>query len=160
MKGNAFPSKVDSAVEWIGRIPTAYTATTGLTFTLLLAEDQLNPGGATVARFAVTVKLLTSGTDVLDWTVAGTQTAASVTMPATGASQAIVKTLSIPIVAANLDSVVADSWCAIRIQRLGKSDALDVNPGRFRCRECPAQTRSTPNRSPLNSGTAPRRTMA
>ena len=131
VKGIAFPAKEDTSVDFVARIPTLYTATTGITFNLLLAEDQHNPGGATVARFAVTVKLLTSTTDVLDWTVAGTQTVASVTPPATGTTQASVVTLAIPIVAANLDSVVADSWCAIRVQRLGHSDAADANPGRL-----------------------------
>lgn len=130
-KGIAFNAKTDAGAGWVFRVPTLYTATTGFTINLLIAEDQNNPGGATVSRWAATVKLLTSATDVMDWTGAGTQTVASHTPPATGATQPIVKTLAIPIVAANIDSVVADSWCALRVQRLGSSDALDVNPGRL-----------------------------
>jgi hypothetical protein len=127
VKGIGFPPLVDSGAAAIFRVPTLYTATTGVTVNLLLADDPLNADAGKVSRWAATVKLLTSGTDMLDWTAAGTVTAASFTAPAAN----VVKTLAIAIVAANIDSVVADSWCAIRIQRLGGSDALDVHKGRI-----------------------------
>ena len=129
--GVGFNAGQAAGFGYIGRIPTLYTATTGLTFVLALAEDPLNPPTTSgkAAVFEITTKALATGTDILTWTTAGTATTGTVTMPTTAANS-VFKTLSIAIVAANLGGVVADGWCAIRVRRLG-NNASDTHTGRI-----------------------------
>lgn len=126
VKGIGYNQLTDSGATWVTRLPASAGLVTGATATLMVADDINNPSVGKVAVFAITYKLLTSATDVIDWSTAGTETTVSITMPSTAG---VIKTGAIAVVVANMDSVAASAWVAIRIRRLGTNSA-DTHRGR------------------------------
>jgi hypothetical protein len=124
--GLGYRPLTDTDAVWIGRLPDTAALATGATFTLFVADDPNNPDPGKVARFTVTVKKLAGGTDVLDETGMGTETAGTITLPATAG---IVQSGAIAIVVANLDGVAAGDWVLIRVRRTGTNSA-DTHRGR------------------------------
>jgi|GEM_PF-6451429 len=123
--GIGFPAKVASGAVWLARLPATAGLSTGATFALMVAEDVRNADPGKVARFAVTVKKLATGTDVIDADGGGTETAADLILPSTSG---VVLTGSIAIVVANMDSAAAGDWVLIRVRRLG-THANDTHKG-------------------------------
>jgi hypothetical protein len=111
--GLGYNKLVDSGAVWVNRLPATASFATGATFSLMVADDVNNADPGKVARFAVTVKKLATGTDVI-------------TLPATAG---VVLVGSVAIVAANLDGAAAGDWVLLRVRRLGTS-ANDTHRGR------------------------------
>lgn len=124
--GLGYNPRVDSGAVWVARLPATAAFATGATFSLMVADDVNNPDPGKVARFAITVKTLASGTDSITATGGGTETAADLTLPSTAG---VVLTGSIAIVTANMDGAAAGSWVLIRVRRLG-THANDTHRGR------------------------------
>ena len=124
----AFPKNDNIACLDVVRIPGNATLTTGIKVDLVCIDDGKEAFDlGKDAKFAVTVKKLVSGTDTLDVTASGgTETAGTVTLAATSG---VVKTLTISVPNAALDSAAAGDTIAIRFRRLG-SDAADTLQGR------------------------------
>jgi hypothetical protein len=117
-------------IAWF-RVPETVTLGTGLTVSILLADDVQYPGAGLKPYIGVTVGPIVSGTTTLDEGAAGpfagsTEVAAQVTMPATS-GVLVVASFALPN--ADLNSLAAGSWAAIRVRRLG-TNASDTHPGR------------------------------
>ena len=124
--GLGYNKSTDSGAVWVQRLPATAALATGATFVLMVADDVNNPGAGLVARFAVTVKKLATGTDVVTVAGAGTETTVDLTLPAT---PGIVLTGTVAIVVANMDGAAASDWVLIRVRRIGTA-AQDTHRGR------------------------------
>jgi hypothetical protein len=128
-KGLGFNPGLAAGAVACRRVPAAYAATTGLTLKLLVSDDPNYPSTGKVAKVGVNCGLLGAATvgSPADLTTLGTEATATVTLPATSGNTVEV---SVPIVKANMGSVVASSWALFRVRRLG-NDAADTAPGRL-----------------------------
>lgn len=122
-----FPmADADGGFCFVSRVPNNGTPlSTGLTFQLLLVDDPNNSDPGRVARFGVTVKKITGGTDDLTATGAGTETAGNATMNATAG---VTTALSLAVTTANADSLAAGDLILVRIRRIA-SNAADTHRG-------------------------------
>lgn len=127
--------KTGSAYYFL-RVPNAVALATGLTVELLLLEDTA-PGNVDnlyyAAVFGVTVGPITSATSTPDENattgplVSTTEVTGTVTMPTTAG---VLKTLSIAVPIANMNSLAAGGWAMVRIRRLG-ANASDTSRNRI-----------------------------
>jgi hypothetical protein len=124
--GLGYNKSVDSGAVWVNRLPATASFATGATFSLMVADDVNNADPGKIARFAVTVKKLASGTDVVTVAGAGTETTVDLTLPATAG---VVLSGTVAIVTANLDGALAGDWVLLRVRRLGTA-AADTHRGR------------------------------
>lgn len=124
--GLGYNARQDSGAIWVTRLPALASLATGASMVLMLADDVNNPDPGKVARFAVTFKKLATGTDVIDTSGAGTETAVDVTMPSTAG---VVVTAAVAIVVGNMDGLAASDWCLTRVRRIG-THANDTHRGR------------------------------
>jgi hypothetical protein len=133
-KGIGFPSGVACAARVPFRLGADYTATTGLKVDLLLADDPTDTAAkiSKNAYMEATIGPITSGTTTYDETavtgvtVGSTAVLSAITMPAT---LGVLKTATISIPLADLNSLAASGWACLKIRRVG-TNALDTDPGR------------------------------
>ena len=128
--GIGFPELEVSAVLAAFLVPAAVALGTGLSISLLLADDPLNSSPGKVAQFGVTVGPIVS-TSTYDESTTGplagsTEVTANVTTPATAG---VLVTLAIAVPIADMNSLAAPGWCLIRIRRNGTA-AADTHRGR------------------------------
>src|SRR4051812_18502242 len=118
IRGLPCPKLATVAYNAISRIPGSLTVGTGLTFTVYVSDDGSTASDlGLVVRYGITVKRIVSGTDTLDLdTGAATEATTDITLAAT---TGIVKTGSIAIANAALDSVVTGNHFAVRVRRIG-----------------------------------------
>lgn len=109
-------------------LPGSLTVGTGLTFTLLITDDGVDAADlGAVVRLGVTVKRLVSGTDNTDLdSGAATEATVDITLDATSGE---VKSGTVAIANAALDSIAAGDHFALRVRRIG-SHANDTANGR------------------------------
>lgn len=124
--GLGYNKLADAGAVWVARLPATASFATGATFSLMVADDVNNSDPGKVARFAITVKTLATGTDTVTTAGGGTETAVDLTLPSTAG---VVLVGSVAIVAANMDSAAAGSWVLIRVRRIG-THANDTHRGR------------------------------
>lgn len=129
-KGTGLNTGVVSGVMVPFQIPYNLTFTTGLTISMIFAEDALNADPGANAYIGVTAGPIVSNTSTLDESTTGplhasTEVAAAVTLPAT--TGVLVK-LEIAIPNADLNSMAAGEWIALRVRRLG-TNVLDTHNG-------------------------------
>jgi hypothetical protein len=105
--------------------------TTGLTFSLSLVDDPMNPnpGGAGAISLGVSVKRIVSGTSDLTQTSFGTEVVTTVTMPATSG---VVLIQAVAVANANLGSLAAGNHFVVQVRRIG-TNAADTHQGVVLC---------------------------
>lgn len=121
LRGIGFHQGNTASAYAVVRMPGTFSASTGLTFKLIVAEDQtdtLGIGGNVV--FGVNVGPLGNGSSyyVADTTNLGTQATVTQGVP-TSTNAGKTMEISIPIVTANINGVAANIWTIVQIQRLG-----------------------------------------
>jgi len=124
--GLGFNAQTAAGAVWYARLPATAALATGASFALLVADDTNNPGPGLIARFGISVKKLTSGTDSLNTTGFGTEATVDLTLPAT---PGIVLIGAAAILVAAMDGAAASDWVMIRVRRLGTA-VQDTHRGR------------------------------
>lgn len=128
------PKTVGSAISPPLRLSNSATLTTGLQVQVVFADNPADPNAdpGAVGYFDFTIGPITSGTSTLD----GTTTAdalhgsTAVTASLTTASTAgVLKTATVSIPSADLNSLAAGGWFVLRIRRQG-TNASDTHTGR------------------------------
>jgi hypothetical protein len=99
---------------------------TGLTFTLGLVDDPMNPNASGAIVVGITVKPVISGTSDYSQTSAGAEVLTTITMPATSG---VDKSTTIAIANASLASLAAGNQFVVQVRRVGPSNAADTHTG-------------------------------
>lgn len=126
--GVGFNKQQTSGICWLWRVPTQAALATGLTFSLIVADDPNNADPGKVVRFSIIIGPVATGTLVDEATAlaSSNETGGSVTMNATSGKNTIA---SIAVVNADMNSLAVGNWALIRLRRLGTNSA-DTHRGR------------------------------
>lgn len=125
--GSSFGPKATTEAYYLMFIPAAATLGTGLTFSLITADDPLNAGAGLVSVYGITVTPA-SAVALADAAFASsTEVTGTVTSNAT-AGKTTVTSIAVPI--ASMNSLAASSWAFVRIRRLGLNSSDTNTAGR------------------------------
>ena len=130
-KAIAFNPKATGTVFQLVRIPNAATLATGLTVTLVLADDVLNSVAGKNVYLGVTLGPVTSDATTFDENassgafVGTVEVLTAVTMPAANGSSPFLHVASIAVPVADMNALAAGGMAMLRIRRVG-GNALDT----------------------------------